>query len=81
MGQLETQTTHTVKLAWARTEPLEKSDLIRGLNDTLPDGAIITGLSVADIPVEEPREISQVEKRSLTITYIENPALARYGRL
>ncbi len=81
MGQLETQTTHTVKLAWARTEPLEKSDLIRGLNDTLPDGAIITGLSVSDTPVEEPREIAQAEKRSLTITYIENPVLARYRRL
>lgn len=81
MGQIETHTTHTAKLAWPRTEPLEKSDLIRGLNDTLPDSAIITGLSVADIPVEEPREISQVEKRSLTITYIEHPALARYGRL
>ena len=80
MGQLETQTTHTVKLAWARTEPLEKSHLIRGLNDTLPDGAIITGLSVADIPMEEPHEIAQAAKRSLTITYIENPVLARYRR-
>ena len=81
MGQLETQTTHTVKLAWPRTEPLEKSVFIRGLNDTIPDSAIITGLSVADIPVEEPREITQAEKRSLTITYIENPVLARYRRL
>ncbi len=80
MGQLETQTTHTVKLAWARTEPLEKSNLIRGLNDTLPDGAIITGLSVSDIPIEEPHEIAQAAKRALTITYIENPVLARYRR-
>lgn len=80
MGQLETQTTHTVKLAWDSAEPLEKSVLIRGLSDTLPDGAVITGLAATDIPVEEPHEITQVAKRALTITYLENPVLARYRR-
>ena len=80
MGKIEARTTHTVKLTWTRAELLEKSDLIRGLSDALPDGALVTGLSVADIPVEEPREITQVAKRVLTITYVDNPAFARYRR-
>lgn len=80
MGKLEARTTHTVTLSWDSDDPLGKEQLIRGLNDTLPDSAIITGLSVSDIPMEEPHEITQVAKRALTITYIENPALARYGR-
>lgn len=80
MGKIEAQTAHTVKLTWGRKELLEKSDLIRGLSDTLPDGALITGLSVADIPVEEPHEITQVAKRVLAITYVDNPAFARYRR-
>ena len=80
MRKIEAQTTHTVKLTWGRKELLEKSDLIRGLSNTLPDGALITGFSVADIPVEEPHEITQVAKRVLTITYVDNPAFARYRR-
>ena len=80
MGQLETQTTHTVTISWDSDDTLEKEELIRGLNDALPDSAIITGLSVADIPMEEPHEITQAAKRALTITYIENPVLAHYRR-
>ena len=80
MGNLHAKTTHTVKLTWDQSDPLEKGDLIRGLSDTLPNGAVITGLSVSDIPMEEPREINQAAKWALTITYIENPVLARYRR-
>lgn len=80
MGRIEAQTIHTVKLSWPLAEPLEKSVLIRWLSDTLPDGALVTGLSVADIPVEEPHEITQVAKRALTITYVDTPVLARYRR-
>lgn len=80
MGRLEAKTTHIVKLSWPREEPLEKSILIRGLSDTLPDGAVITGLSVADIPMEEPHEIAQAAKQTLTITYVENTTLTRYRR-
>jgi hypothetical protein len=78
MGNLHAKTTHTVTLSWDQSDPLEKGDLIRGLSDTLPDGAVITGLSVADIPVEEPREIAQAAKRTVTITYVtDSRALLR----
>lgn len=70
MGNLQAKTTHTVTLSWDQSDPLKKGDLIRGLSDTLPDGAIITGISVADIPMEEPHEIAQAAKQALTITYV-----------
>nr|DAV36447.1 MAG TPA: hypothetical protein [Caudoviricetes sp.] len=70
MGNIYAKTTHTVTISWDQSDPLKKGDLIRALSDTLPDSAVITGLSVADIPVEEPREIAQAAKRTLTITYV-----------
>jgi hypothetical protein len=70
MGNLQAKTTHTVKLSWDQNDPIEKGDLIRGLSDTLPNGAIITGLTVADIPMEEPHEIAHAAKQALTITYV-----------
>nr|DAS69590.1 MAG TPA: hypothetical protein [Caudoviricetes sp.] len=48
MGNLKAHTTHTVKLSWAFGDPLEKSELIRGLSDVLPEGAVITELK-ADV--------------------------------
>lgn len=80
MGKLETQTTHTVKLYWNQRTPLEKGDLIRGLTDTLPNGALITELAVADTTKEEPDYTTPPVIRTLTITYMTNPALDRYRR-
>lgn len=80
MGQLETHTTHTVKLAWPLTEPLEKSELIRGLSDVLPEGAVITELTAGDCPIPQPEIAGPKVRRTLTITYLENPVLARYRR-
>lgn len=80
MGQLEAHTTHTVKLSWDPGDPLDKSVLIRGLSDTLPDGALVIGLSVADISLEDPHEITQVAKRTLTITYCDDPIRTHYRR-
>lgn len=80
MGRFEAHTTHTVKLSWDPGDPLDKSELIRGLSDVLPDGAIITELAVGDLPVPQPEIAGPKARRTLTITYLENPVLARYRR-
>lgn len=71
MGKLEAHTTHTVKLSWALTDPLEKSELIRGLSDVLPDGAVITELTAGDRPIPQPEIAGPKAQRTLMITYLE----------
>lgn len=81
MGTIKAHTTHTVKLSWDSNGPLDKKELLRGLNDTLPDGAIITELTVGDLPDPQPEIAGPKAMQTLTITYLENPVLARYRRL
>lgn len=80
MGKLEAHTTHTVKLSWALDDPLEKSELIRGLSNVLPEGAVITKLTAGDRPIPQPEITGPKVTRTLTITYLENPVLAHYRR-
>ena len=80
MGRLEAKTTHTVKLSWPREEPLEKSILIRGLSDTLPDAALVTDLAVDDVARTNPNRDFPDMIRTLTITYLDTPARAHYRR-
>ena len=80
MAEIETHTTHTVKLSWALDDPLEKSELIRGLSNVLPEGAVITELKAGDCPILQPEIAGPKVTRTLTITYLENPVLARYRR-
>lgn len=80
MGNLKAHTTHTVKLSWAFGDPLEKSELIRGLSDVLPEGAVITVLKADVCPIPQPEIAGPRVMRTLTITYLENPVLARYRR-
>ena len=80
MGRFKAHTTHTVKLSWDPADPLDKSDLIRGLSDVLPDGAAITELTVGDCPNPQAEIAGPKATRTLTITYLENPVLARYRR-
>lgn len=70
MGNLHAKTTHTVKLTWDQSDPLEKGDLIRGLSDVLPEGAKIVDLSVTDTAKEGPDCTTPTVKRTLTITYV-----------
>lgn len=78
MGKFEAHVTHTVKLSWDSDDLLEKEELIRGLSDVLPDGAVITELTVGDCPIPQPEIAGPKAMRTLTITYLENPVLARY---
>lgn len=80
MGKLEAHTTHTVELSWALDDTLEKRELIRGLSDVLPEGAVITALTAGDCPIPQPEIAGPKITRTLTITYLENPVLARYRR-
>jgi len=80
MGQLEAHTTHTVTLSWDSDDPFGKEQLIRGLSDVLPDDAVITELTAGDRPIPQPEITGPKAQRTLTITYLENPVLARYRR-
>lgn len=80
MMKLETQITHTAKLTWDYHDRLDKRDLINGLTNALPNGAQITGLSVADVPQVLPGTAKQVVRRTLTISYVDDPLFARYRR-
>ena len=73
MGKLKAHTTHTVELSWALDDPLEKSELIRGLSDVLPEGAVITELTVGDCPIPQPEIAGPKVTRTLTITYVTDP--------
>lgn len=78
MTVIETRTTHTATLEWPYAEPLSKRELIHKLQSTIPEGADIVGMSVADVPRNKPgREFPKV-MRALTITYVGNPTLMRY---
>lgn len=70
MGQLETQTTHTVKLAWKYRAVFDKREFVSRLNAVVPDSAIITGISISDAPMAERGTTNQVVMRSLAITYV-----------
>lgn len=70
MGQLETQTTHTVKLAWKYRAVFDKREFVSRLNAVVPDSAIITGISISDAPMVERGTTNQVVMRSLAITYV-----------
>lgn len=80
MMKLETQITHTAKLAWDYHDRLDKRELINGLTNTLPNGAQITGLSIADVPQVLPGTTNQVVRRTLTITYVDEPVFTRNRR-
>lgn len=80
MGKIKAHTTHTVKLSWNPGNPLYKSELIRGLSDVLPEGAVITELTAGDCPNPQPEIAGPKVTRTLTITYLENQVLPRYRR-
>lgn len=77
MTQIETLTTHTVKLSWAANELISKGELIAGLKDALPDGADITRLAVTN---EANAELCAASTQTLTITYVTSPMLDRFRR-
>lgn len=70
MEQLETQTTHTVKFAWKYRAMFDKREFVGRLNATVPDSAIITGISISDAPMVERGTMNQVVMRTLAITYV-----------
>lgn len=70
MRQLETQTTHTVKISWKHRAVFDKRDLVNRINATVPDSAIITGLTVSDTTTAEPGTTTPALMRTLAITYV-----------
>ena len=80
MGKFEAHTTHTATLSWDSGATLEKEELISGIKHVIPDSAIITEMTVGDCLVPQPEIAGPKARRTLTIAYIENPALARYRR-
>ena len=80
MGRIEAQTIHTVKLSWMYRDALDKRDLIDSLTTALPDSALIADLSVSATVTTKPGTTDQAVMRTLTITYVSNPVLDRYGR-
>ncbi len=70
MGHLETQVTHTVKIAWKYRDVFDKRDLVNRLNATVPDSAIITGLTVSDTTEAELGTTTPALVRTLAITYV-----------
>jgi hypothetical protein len=67
MTEIETQTTHTVKIAWKHGELISKSELISELSNALPDRAEIMRLAVTN---EASAELRAVRAQTLTITYM-----------
>lgn len=79
MGQLETRVTHTVKIAWKYRDVFDKREFVSRLNATVPDSAIITGLTISDTPTVERGTTNQVVMRILAITYVaDSRELARW---
>lgn len=70
MGQLETQVTHTVKIAWKHRAVFDKREFVSRLNATIPDSAIITGLTLSDTTTTEPGTTTPALMRTLAITYV-----------
>lgn len=70
MAVIETRTTHTVKISWKHRAVFDKRDLVNRINGTMPDGAIITGLTVSDTPTVERDTTTPTLVRTLAITYV-----------
>lgn len=80
MTFIETHTTHTATLEWPYANPLSKRELIHKLTTTIPEGANIVGMSVADVPRKKPDVSFPLVMRTLTITYNDNPIIGHYRR-
>lgn len=70
MGQLETQVAHTVKITWKHRAVFDKREFVSRLNATVPDSAIITGLTVSDTTETESGATTPALVRTLAITYV-----------
>lgn len=80
MTVIETRTTHTATLEWPYKKLLSKRELIHKLTITIPEGADIVGMSVADVPRNQPNSSYPKMMRTLTITYHDDPIIGRYSR-
>lgn len=80
MTVIETRTTHTATLEWPYKKPLSKRELIHKLTITIPEGADIVGMSVADVPRNKPDSSFPEMMRVLTVTYRDDPIIGRYRR-
>ena len=80
MTVIQTRTTHTATLEWPYKELLSRRELIHKLTITIPEGADIVGMSVAEVPRNKPGSSFPEVMRSLTITYRDDPIIGRYRR-
>ena len=80
MVAIQTRTTHTATLEWPYKSLLSKDELIHKLTITIPNGADIVGMAVADVPRKQPDSSFPEVMRTLTITYHDDPIIGRYRR-
>lgn len=80
MVAIETRTTHTATFEWPYKKQLSKRELIHKLTITIPEGADIVGMAVADVPRKKPGSEFPEVMRTLTITYHDDPIIGRYRR-
>ena len=80
MTVIQTRTTHTATLEWPYKSLLSKRELIHKLTITIPEGADIVDMSIAEVPRNKPDSSIPELMRSLTITYRDDPIIGRYRR-